>query len=478
VRPRWIPAAALLAYLGCVALSIELAVAKRRALAFDRMDYGFYAEFHLKLFDSDRAPRYALNPRGRNLFGYRGVEGARGLHQSVHLEPLKYLRAALATPWPGALPAHVFDALVFFSPVLYLALCMPRRDGRDAAFYAAAAAAWALLPSGQQSASFDLRPYALLWPLFCLSALSVTARRSRAEALWLFQALLWAREEALVLGLCVIAASRVNGRGAPFGWLLASEAAWLAAALAYFAWTGYERSASWIGVLGLLAAGAAAAAWIVPRLARASTWLPAALVALTGLALVPRAEDATLAELVYDPRHAPIAVCGLLAGVLAWPALRGRRARDGALAALAALALGFAAADLAAAPGSPRGLRHGLAARARDAAIVLEARRGLDPLATSVLCDYATCQAFVGFEHVYAFERLPWYVVPGDGRFYPENSAALRALIRERVDIVAVAAENLAALEGDVAAVGLTPAFASIAANPRFAVARIDRRPP
>lgn len=476
---RFAEAATLVLYLLLVSLSLQLASARERALAYHTRDYAYYARFHAALFDAEVAPRYALNPRGRNFLGYRGVEGVSGLHRAVHLEPIKYLRAAF--------PAHAFDALLFFAPALYLVFRMPRRDARDRLFHVGAAAAYLLLPSGQPSVAYDLRPYLLLLPFFSLAVLALLARRSRLEALALFQLPFLAREEALVLAPIAILAAAADARARPaagvrppLAALWASVLAWAAATIAYFSWTGYERSLSFWGAVVLIAGGSAAAAGAVSGLARRfpglAPWLPPLLLASVALPLLPRAEDATLAELLYHPRHALVSGAALLALVAAWPALRAPRARGAAIAAVAALALAFGAASLADVDGSARALRRAYAERARDAEVVFEARARLDRATSVVLCDYATHQAFFDFEHAYAFERLPWYLVPGDARFYPENQSMLRRLIRERVDVIAVAAESLDLVRAEVRAAGLS--LGVVASNGRFTIARPERAAP
>lgn len=488
MRSRYLGALVLILCAVLVCLSTLLAIRKQKSLGYHTRDYTYYAQFQAKLLDGGRSPRLSLNPYGRNLFGFRGVEGSTGLHQAIHFEPIKYLQAVVYALSGGPLGVYLFNALVFFSPALYLIFRMPQRSAWDRQFYGLAAGIYLLYPSSQLCATFDLRPFLFLLPFFFLCVLAVHARRSKLEAVALFNLPFLAREEALVLAPIAILYAYAKTQQEPSAGdrallrpLVASYLAWLLASMAFFFWTGYPNSGTVWGVLLLLAlasgAGAAGIATAARRLGPASEWLPPLVLSLAAIPLAYRAEDLGAERLLFDPRYTLCAGWALLVIVAAWPAIRGPRGRKGVLAGLTALLLLLLAANLEPEGRSALAAHRVHAARAADAAIVFDLRRSLDPASSAVLADYTTHQAFFDFESVYALERLPWYLSPGDSRFFPENAGMLRRLIREKIEVIAVSTANLGRVTEEVAAVGLEGSLQEIAANEHYAILRVARTP-
>lgn len=443
---------------------------KLESLSYHTRDYPFYRQFCARILDPGMTRSYSLNPQGSNILRYRGIEGAdadgdAGLNQTIHLEPVKYAEAAVYRFF-GEKTLLAFVAALCFLPALYAAALARRAPGGDSLLYVVFALAYSALPSALASASYDLRPFALLSPFFGLALLSIVLSRPSWEVFAFFNLLFAAREEAIVLGLGLVVIAFVIGRtdrggaprrlGAP---LLLNWAAWVAATVLYFRWTGYPTSLPadlgivWAKITGghgtLLSAAVLAAACVVASFA----WrrLPAVLrvvlvlAALAGLAGLPAWRDLrgaplgeTIEELIYDPRYALIPGIVLLAAVAAWRATASipvRRSIVGGLALVAAVSAGLSFAPFESAAAREFA---GFLARASEASGVFELRDAVDKYGSTVVCDLSTHQALCHIDRAYVYERLPYWMIPGDDRYYPENAVHVRELIEEHADYIAL----------------------------------------
>lgn len=495
---------AVLAYVTMAAAGTGFSSYKLKSLGYHTRDYAFYRQFHARVFDPRMRHSYALNPQGSNVFRYSGIEGAdaeghTGLHRTIHLEPIKYVEAVVCRLF-GEKALFAFVAALFFLPVLYagfLALAAPREH---ALFFVAFALTYCALPSALASASFDLRPYALLLPFFSLSLLALLFSRPAWEVVGLFNLLFTAREEAILLGLGIVVIAFVLGREEPggvrrrWGWpLLVNWTAWLAVTVVYLRWIGYpttlprDLGVIWAKLTGgqgtlpsaLVTVGACALAWVVWRKLPSVIRILLVLAALFALASLPpwlryRAGPLREAAVVvaYHPRYAIIGGILLLAVVVVWRAIRparGRRWLAAAMVVTAAISacLSFAPVELAAAREFRRFLD-----RAPAAAPIFELRRSVSKYDTTVLCDLETYEALCDIDRAYVYERLPHWMVPGEDRYFPENAPDLERLIAERTDYVAVGTEGAREL---LPIVWETAAFDTLSASPAYTILAIDR---
>lgn len=484
-----------------IALSVVFALVKQRALDFHERDFPYYAQFDVRLFDGRYEPRYSLSPNGHDLFGFVGTEGARSLHQAIHFEPVKYVMAAVYRLTGHLAGPFALIAAMFFAPVLFLATRMPRRDRLDVAFAVLAAIAYALYPSALEAATFDLRPFSLLMPLFMLAALSVIFRRPRRETLFLFNALFLVREEALIFGVVVLLVALAvdqrllssprspDARRPPIEVMVACYVAWTAIEIAYFAWCGYgnvQPLAVPLAIAGFALIGGGAVVLAARRLRRGPgamdrlLFLPPLTVMLVFPPLVlQQVFDRDLVNhpdlFFYAPMYALHAGCVLLALVATWSALRSLRARRtwvGIALALVVVALGALVAPSHRAPLSQLSLCR---ARSVDAEIVFDVRDETSPLVTSILTDQATFQAFYDYENVIVYERLPWHVVPGEERRWPRNQARLEALLEEQIAWVVVSRASHADVGHIIEGARLDGSVQLVAENDHYEVYRVMR---
>jgi len=223
-----------------LAFSLFYCSLKRDLLGYHTRDFVFYAQFAAKGFDRSLGADLTLNPEGNNLFGMHGFEGEGGLHRSVHFEPVKYLYAAAYRLTGSLLVLFLITGLILLLPAAYVAV-HHRRDGPgDVGFAALAACLYALWPSMVPAIAYDLRPFALLAPLYAMAVLSIQYRRPLAERLLWFNLMFLAREEALVLGIFVWAFAlrmeRDGDRGRVNLGYGITWAAWAAATAAFYWW--------------------------------------------------------------------------------------------------------------------------------------------------------------------------------------------------------------------------------------------------
>jgi hypothetical protein len=495
---------AVVAYAAMVVVATGFASYKLKSLGYHTRDYAFYRQFHARVFDPRMKPSYALNPQGSNVFRYAGIDGAdaegsAGLHRTMHLEPIKYVEAAVCRLF-GQTALFAFVAALFFLPVLYAGFLALRAPRGDSLFFMIFALAYCALPSALGSATFDLRPYALLLPFLSLSLLALLFSRSAWEVFGFFNLLFASREEAILLGLGIVIIAFVldreesGGARRRWGWsLLVNWAVWLAVTVLYLRWIGYPTTflrdlglvwAKLTGGQGTLAStvvtvAAGVLAWLVWRKLPSVVRILVVLAALFALASLPpwlRYRSGPLGEaaavVAYHPRYAIVSGILLLAIVVVWRAVRpgrGRRWLSGALAVAAAVCAGlsFAPYELAAARQFAS-----FVDRAPVAAPVFALRRSISPYDSTVVCDLECYEALCDIDRAYVYERLPYWMVPGEDRYFPANVAALTELVAERADYIAVGTEGARDL---LPLVQATVGFDTLSASSAYTVLAVDR---
>jgi hypothetical protein len=488
LKPR---AFLVLLYFAAVIASSFYTDLKYRSLNFHTRDYAFYLQFSSKLLDPHIAKTYSLNPEGFNWLRFSGTEGAGNFHRALHFEPIKYVYAALYyfAKTPRAL--FWFTSLLYFLPLVYLALTSPRTDqfrvlngtggcvrastGRHvregSSLILVVALLYVLFPAALMTPSFDLRPYVFLAPFFFMSLIAVRFQRPLWERLLCFNCMFLAREEALLLAIPLILLQLTidDEPGLRKRSVLALSLSWLAwvsLTLGFFKWTGYHSSLfeqPWnllqILVLcgvGLLVLGVLSLRKLRPpafsrrRLqiaAYSSVFIPLAFHFFSSE--VPDSFSPTLSWLIQTlctPRYSLyfVATLGLL---LFWREGRAPVPSKWQLGLAASVLLTFLGVGMFALAGIVRtGIYYQRQiAPARE---VFALRNSTDKYLSCILVDYQTHQAFADYQNVFVYNRLPWEMAPGEGRYYPANSQIVQTLIKDRIEYVVLSKESAEDVNG------------------------------
>jgi hypothetical protein len=462
------------AYVLAVLVSVLLCNVKFRSLGFHTRDYAFYMEFATKLLNVNDADTYSINPDGQNWLYMAGVEGTDSLHQAIHLEPIKYAYAVLYWIFKAPVALFFFVAMVFFIPLPFLALVVPMNSEADVRYVLSIGLLFLLSPAVLFAPAFDLRPYIFLAPFFLLAVLSIQLSRPVWEKLLWFNAMFLAREEAIILGGVVLlfGLARLFSHKIKFKELLilsASYCLWVAGTIVYLSGTGYSVITKWLPPLLLkmyfrlldpsplliivIASGAVAGGVIVWFSWRNLRELPLfqgmiELLAI-GTVFIPLGyqlldENWQIGQdpYLFSPRYflhytALILFIVVMAGHLKITPRAGMWARF--------MMLGFAAFILnnTLAPDGFLKSYTQFNHAARPARVIWSFKGDLDPVNSSLLVDYSTHQAFYGFEHIYAYNRLPWSLASGRQRYYPENRSFLEVLITGQIDYVVISHTSL-----------------------------------
>lgn len=475
---------ALLLILAALAFFIFFAGLKEAALAFHEVDFPFYMQFSARLFDPALSAGYTINPEGGNFLGFTGVEGADHFHQSLHFEPFKYLFALLYRSFPMPQAVFAFIGVLYVLPALYLFRIHPKQ-GVQVWFPLLFTLLYLGYPAAAHTVTFDLRPRVLLVPTLLLAVLSIHYRRPVWERILCFGLLFLVREEALLLGLLLIVYELLHdGPPKPRVWttslFLVAWLVGLAAIYAYFRWTGYQIDAR--------------TSPLAPLAASPGLWFGGGLL-FTILVVVWLRLWVPLRQRIPRPGLAQLVWYGLICLSICWPLLqplaRGG-ASSGEIAAwlrlnLSQQALYYSAALLflvllynnLAAPGAQRKFLAALTVIAGlcllysaatlpgfvraynnqtgPAQLVTDLRAQTDRQTTYILSDYATIQAFYDYERVFAYQRLPWRLVKGKPRYYPQNQAAVERLLREKIDYIAVSRTSQDEIQALLDSAGLKP---------------------
>lgn len=461
-------------YLFAVLVSVLLCSVKFRALGFQNRDYAFYMEFATRVLNVNNADTYSMNPEGQNWLFMAGVEGTDSLHQSIHLEPIKYAYAALYWVFRSPLALFFFVAMVFFIPLPFLALAAPMTSEADIRLALSIGLLYLLFPAALFVPAFDLRPYIFLAPFFLLAVLSIQLLRPAWEKVLWFNAMFLAREEAIILGgvvllygLARLSSGRMKLREVLM--LSVSYGFWVVATFAYLSWAGYSVSINRLPPLLLyiyerllnpspllilvIVSGVGVGvviAWFTWKQLRGKPLLRDAIELLAiGIVFIPLGyqllgenERIGVDLYLFSPRYflhytAFILLIVLLAGHLRIASRAGIWIRLMALGIAAFIIVNTLAPD-----GFLKSyvrFNH----EARLAQVVWTFKKDLDPVNSNLLVDYSTHQAFYDFEHVFAYNRLPWSLASGKRRYYPENRSFLKELITGKIDYVVISRASL-----------------------------------
>ncbi len=423
-----------------------------RSLAY-RPDFAFYAQFAARAADPELTDRQTFNVQGDNMFGIVGREGARHLHQAVHLEPVKYFDVLVQRLGFGTEAMFAWRALVHVVPVLVLLLGAWR--GAPPRLLALLGSAYVVFPAFLHHATFDLRPYQVLAPGVLACFFAVLLRLPAAAIVAAFLLALGGREEAMLLaGFAVVLLYLWSPeRRALCRVLAAVGGGWLVLALVYFRWTGYElsrgvpQSVVFFGLCGVaLAAPLVASRW-APALGQlACLGAPAAIV-VAALLRSRWAHDLGWLYAALHPR--PFVAAMMVLPLLLWWALRdpGEKAAERAAEWCLGALLAFSLLVHALAPRAPLRDARWMEARAADAAMVFAAHDEVDRHRSAVLCDEGTCQLYADFESAFHLNA-----VAGDFGFPdrgPQNAPVAEWLGRfEQIVLSTHSAARLEELSG------------------------------
>ena len=463
--------------------------AKVSALAFHTRDFPFYMQYAAKMLDPSLSDQYALNPSGYNMLGFSGVEGTRGLHQTIHFEPVKMVYALLHTGLPSPLTILAFIAVIYFSPLLYLLHITPLQSVAERRWLLLVALFYVTCPLTLSVLAHDARPFALLPPLFMLAILAVHRRRPFWEIALFCNLLFVVREEGLLLSATVIVyyimcETRSRARLSASLILIAMWLGWLGIILSYFIWAGYPVSTSFnpltsllrgvnqtivVGLLGLGGVVAVLFTWL-KRYGRTplTAWSIMAYCTIFGTLgwqfvrhqgdkfrsmSLPDAASSMLADFVASPRFALHVVAILLLAILLWDGVPRMRFRRGLAAGASASIALFVAIHSQSTVDTIRAY----SAQRAHTAPVFDLRHEIDPTQTHLLVDYATYQAFYDHENVYVYNRLPWYLVPSDDRYHPANLPVLQTLVSTQVAWIVIAKESTTSIQEVLSLAQVTP---------------------
>lgn len=497
-------------FVASVAFSVWFSFLKQDALGYHTRDFAYFAQTQAKLLDATLTPRLSLNPDGHSFLGIRGTEAEKSIHQGIHFAPIKYIHTLLYAVTGSLFLVYLFNSFLVFAPGLYvgyLGCTFGKKDGagdRDAVFYFLMAVAYLIYPSIHHVATHDLRHYIFLAPLFVLSIASIHFERPTLERILLFNLLFFAREEALVLGSVVIfyglALQARKGVGSLFRtemkWYLLSYAFWYTAIMSYYVWAGYTQETPLVHraliVAGFLLLGIAGILVMKSFIAKHN--IPGGNALAGFLAIIPVFgpfiyhggvwREIDIFSILYFDRYFLYAVCLYVSVLALWRVVVGatfRRAMIGAMTVFVAVVL-FANTPLYELPAYLTKREMPIVSATaqyiderEDAGIVHRLAEKLDPAQAVVLVDYRTHQAFYDFEEVYTWERLPWYLVAGKERFYPENEERLRRLIQDRVQYIVVGKKWRKTVESELESLGMQDNVVVIDRNDEFSVMKIER---
>jgi hypothetical protein len=319
--------------------------------------------------------------------------------------------------------------------------------------------------------SFDLRPYVFLAPFFFMALIAVRFRRPLWERLLWFNCMFLAREEALLLAIPLILLELTNDDelglrkrsvlALSLNWL-----AWVLLTLGFFTWTGYHNSLfeqrwSLWQILVLCGMGGIVVGVLLLRKLRpnvfprhslqvaaySSVFIPLGFQFLTSD--VSDSFSPTLSWLIQtlcNPRYSLyfVAALGLL---LFWRDRHTEVPSKGKLMLAGSLLLIFVSVGVFAFAGVVRTGTY-YQRQTAPARQVLALRDSTDKYQTCILVDYRTHQAFADYQNVFVYNRLPWEIAPGEGRYYPANYQIVQKLVNERIEYVVMSKESAEDVNG------------------------------
>ncbi len=506
----WILVISIIAF----CLSLVFVSEKKRALGFQQKDYAFYAQFAAKLGDENLTNRYSLNPNGRNMFGFHGVEGEGGFHKTIHFVGSKYIYALLYSLGGNIFFVFAFISAILFSVPSYLYSSASQNMSREdqiPVFWVSLT--YLLWPTTWSAVGYDLRSYNLLAPMSALLFIAILYKKNRIEIFLMANALcLMAREEGLFIAGFLIALGGLRARGSKeSGFYFFLAANWfllLIVTLIYYKWAQFPWSIyggipglpiiyKWIAgyphllalckrflhhLIFLVMASAFMAAallfiWIVkfPKNHRHQKWISVSLVLLPALAVFVQllalelggGDTVFLKQFFTSPRwHLFFTLCLLALFLFRHLEILSRRWIIRFCMVLSTV--GFLSLFLF--DSSPAQLYTTFKKRGVDASLVWDLRNKIDPYYTSIVTDYPAYQAFYEFENVYCFQRLPLYMVPTTkDRYFPENEKWLKKVLNNARYIV-IRNDNDAMLRKALEITGTKDQFDKLKSNGNFTI--------
>ncbi len=431
---------------------------KRLALAYDPIDYSFYAQFAAKLLDPQLSKSFSAQPDGYNFLGTYGTEGMYSFHQSLHLEPVKYLYALVFSIWKTPLAIYILIAIFYFLPALYLLAIHKIEQPGDAAFILLFTLSYVTFPSVLATVAYDLRPRILFAPFLTLSVLSVLYRRPFIEKLICISLLFLAREEAVLFAVVIIAMNLFSAGDRRRALMETGAFVLLCCGYVllmgmYFKWTGYGIGSSSLSEslpslspylvtsIGLLISIAAVGIFLWKQnklklhslfqlLAFASIAIPLSVQLktevdkwkLTGGNLLQIAAQ----RFLFSEKVILYFIVILLAAAMLWRLIgapQKRKAFHQVWAGLVGLLLITSLIRNV-------GLFQLYQNQISNADVVFKTAQSANPYQTRVLTDEKTYQAFYNYEHAILYSRLPWSLAQ-EQRFFPENLPILLPLLPE-----------------------------------------------
>lgn len=494
-----------LIFLFILALIIGLVFASLHYNALNyHKDFSFYLQFIAKLFNPELSNRYSFNASGHNFFGMITYEGALGFHHTVHFELIKYPFAVLyAISRSPFTILFVFTAL-YFSPILQLGFYQKAKSTHEQIFISLIAALLIFYPLVYPAAINDIRPRMLYNAAIPLLILSIYYQRPKWEQIAAFIFFLSLREESVIFSIPIILFSflehKKNGtnKSIPFTffglWLL-----YLIGIILFYTNAGYIYDPAWdsffsirtnpplliaLGIIGLGILGIAAFIYstlnkpsdknsllnkwagalkqdehelfykalqlitygglLLPILAQFYIWLKENFIQS---GIVSRRIMLTQAiKALFYSEHLGILFVSLLIFVfLIWQYFPVRKLRliiTSALVILLATSLYLSAINV-----WPSLYNQALLDKAEAAGIIFDLRNKTLASEDSILTDFTTYHAFFEYENVYVYERLPWYVVSGDTRYFDENIEYLDEIMIKEIEFIAVSINKQGTIE-------------------------------
>jgi hypothetical protein len=496
-RADWIPwavrAALILLFLGFSYWALRYSLTKYTALGYSG-EFCYYTEMATSLLDPDLGLTYSFNPFGHNAFGYAGYEGTDNFFHSIHFEPIKYLYTLVYGLSEKISFLFLFISLLYFSPLLYLAWAAPIKERAQQFMAVLWGLLYVLYPPTMEVVSFDLRPRTFLVPAVVILLIAVLYKRPLWEKVLALLFLISAREEAILITPFIILIDwlGVQPGKSPRKSALTLVSLWLAGAataFVFFEWGEFEQRGRiflslanywfWVIIAVLLGAGLLLLAIKYYRShtdqpqsrwpLQLAAYLP--VIALVGgsslLAYLNAYDQATLSgllkylssEFLYTARLSVLfSVLFGLVGLL-WLGIKPAHRRFGNLILLT-LVLVSAAGLFTIYPqvNETYGKTLDRVLYPEHAAEIMQLRTETDIYNTIVLYDTHTMTAFCDYEHGYALERSPYYLVQDKEKLnYPDNLETLKSLLTGKIELIAIHRTNQQTVDDLLSELDITP---------------------
>ena len=521
---RCAPLLTLSIFLYClaVAASYLFCYTKLYALGYHTRDYPFYLQFAAKSLDPALSKLYSINPFGYNFLGLDGIEGMSGLYQTIHLEPIKFVYAAIYRVSGSPLPIFLLFGLLFFAPPLYLGWRLQMRDRLDGYFLIILTLLFILFPASLLVIADDLRPYTLLVAFFLLAFLSIHLKAPQWHTLLFFCLMLTCREEALLFALFLMgykllntvdsALVKRNARQYGLIWLL-----WLGMTILYFRWTGYsinpllnsfaallkESSTLQLALLlalllALIVSAYCLIVWVWLKIGEARRqWLAQNLwikVAAFAIILYPLTEQvigsrgrqysemefadaffSIFEDFMLRPKYVLIFIMFNALIVVLWTNISKSSVRRGICALLTILLACSLYLHSVTWMDTALIQFRAYQMNVSFSQLVWDLRGQTDQYETAIMTDLKSYQAFAEYEQIAVFERLPWEIEPSEQRHYPANIEHLVTILNERTEyfVIAKSEKSLGAIEALRERTNV--AFTAVTENEHYQIFQIER---